>query len=340
MNRRAAIAMLAPLLFAACTAAPTRSEAPVAEAAPPARSAADVERDRQAILAMRGEYEVDFAFDETVVLEPGYERKPSMRSGANETVIEVENTPTRIVLQHILVDGKTGHVTKHWRQDWEYEAATRFEFSADQTWMLRELPAGLTRGAWTQCVYEVSDAPRYCGTGRWTHENGIANWTSDPTPRPLPRREYTKRKDYNVVMAINRHSIVPGGWTHEQDNTKVLRGADGAQTALVREFGFNDYIRINGGKFDEFDFSPAYSYWDKTRDYWARVRGEWTARMAAGQGLHLKTKLDGMQLIIPLFGQAGQVEKGSAVADADIRKVFDRWVEAVPPAAQKIAASR
>ncbi len=79
--------------------------------------AADPVRDRQAILAMQGDYTVDFAFDETVLLQPGYERQPAMRSGGDETVIVVEDTPTRIVLQHLLVDPKSGHVTKHWRQD-------------------------------------------------------------------------------------------------------------------------------------------------------------------------------------------------------------------------------
>ena len=50
-------------------------------------------------------------------------------------------------------------------------------------------------GSWTQCVYEVSDAPRYCGTGHWNHRYGNATWTSDRSWRPLPRREYTKRSD-------------------------------------------------------------------------------------------------------------------------------------------------
>ena len=56
--------------------------------------AADPVRDRQAILAMQGDYTVDFAFDETVLLQPGYERQPAMRSGGYETVIVVEDTPT------------------------------------------------------------------------------------------------------------------------------------------------------------------------------------------------------------------------------------------------------
>ncbi len=53
----------------------------------------DIARDHDSILAMQGEYTVDFAFDETVLLKPGYERAPAMRSGGSEVVIVVENTP-------------------------------------------------------------------------------------------------------------------------------------------------------------------------------------------------------------------------------------------------------
>jgi hypothetical protein len=282
-------------------------------------------RDRQSILSMQGEYIVDFAFDETVLLQPGYERAAAMRSGGNETVIVVEDTPTKIVLQHILVDGKSGHVTKHWRQDWVYEAPSRFEFSADQTWQVRTIPADRNKGAWTQCVFEVSDAPRYCGTGRWDYANGIATWTSDLSWRPLPRREYTKRSDYNAVSAINRHTITPSGWTHEQFNTKVQRKPDGSQVELAREFGFNDYQKTT-----EVDFKPAYEYWKATADFWGKVRMRWDAFLSKPPGVHLKTKIDGMAMIIPLFTQAGALEEGKQVADQDIDKVFAEWVEPAP----------
>ena len=282
-------------------------------------------RDRASILAMQGEYVVDFAFDETVLLQPGYERRPAMRSGGNETVILVEDTPTRIVLQHILVDEKSGHVTKHWRQDWAYEAARRFEFSAEQTWQVRTIPTESPRGAWTQCVYEVSDAPRYCGTGRWTYDNGVAMWTSDLSWRPLPRREYTQRSDYNAMSAVNRHTLTPGGWTHEQFNTKVLRKPDGSQVELAREFGFNDYQKTR-----EVDFAPAYKYWNATRDYWAKVRARWAPFLEHPPGLLLKTKIDGMAMIMPLFQQASQVEAGKPVADDQIEEVFSKWVEVAP----------
>lgn len=287
--------------------------------------AADPARDRQSILAMQGDYTVDFAFDETVLLQPGYERQAAMRSGGDETVIVVEDTPTRIVLQHILVDAKSGHVTKHWRQDWFYEAPTRFEFTADQTWHVRAIAADATRGAWTQCVYEVSDAPRYCGTGRWDYTNGVATWTSDLSWRPLPRREYTRRSDYNALSVVNRHTLTPNGWTHEQFNTKVLRKPDGTQVELVREFGFNDYLKTT-----EVDFTPARDYWQATAGYWAKVRAHWDRFLSKAPGVHLKTKVDGMAMIIPLFTQAGDVQEGKPVADADIAKVFADWVEAAP----------
>ena len=288
-----------------------------ASAAPPPQA------DRTAILAMRGEYRVDFDFSETVVLQAGYERKPAKRTGANEVVVVVEESPQRIVLQHLLVSDDGKHVTKHWRQDWMFEAPSRFEFAADQTWVVRRLAPETTRGAWTQCVYEVSDAPRYCGTGRWQHQFGVSTWTSDRSWRPLPRREYTTRSDYNAVDAINRHVITPDGWAHEQDNTKTIRDARGQTTGvIVREVGFNDYRKST-----DFDFGPAYRYWEKTAPYWAKVRARWDATFAQG-GVRLKTKVDGMAMIIPLFEQAERLESGKTVADTEIWTVFARWVEA------------
>ncbi len=279
-------------------------------------------RDRTAILAMRGEYIVDFDFKETVALQADYVRKPDKHSGGNEVVIVIEDTPQKIVLQHLLVSNDGAHVTKHWRQDWTYEAPRRFEFSTDQTWAVRTIPAEITRSAWTQCVYEVSDAPRYCGTGRWNHRYGVSTWTSDRSWRPLPRREYTTRSDYSAINAENRHTIVPGGWTHEQDNTKAVRGIDGATVGmLTREFGFNDYRKTAG-----FDFGPAYRYWDKTADYWSKVRARWDAYLVKGNGLRLKTRIDGMAMIIPLFEQAAKRETGEAVSESEINAVFAQWV--------------
>lgn len=325
-STRLPLAALIPLALAGCAAhqpqlARTAEDGRLKKVA---AAATPFEKDRAAILAMLGEYEVDFHFRETVVLQPDYAVKDGKDTRAYEVVVPVADTGRKIVLQHLLVSERGGQVIKHWRQDWIYEAPTRFEFTEDQTWRVRPLPAALTKGAWTQCVYEVSDAPRYCGTGPWNHRYGVATWTSDRSWRPLPRREYTVRSDYNAINAENRHTIVPGGWTHEQDNTKTRRDGERTSATLVREFGFNDYRRITG-----FDFAPAYDYWEKTKNYWAVVRQEWDARLNADAGgLRLKTPVDGLPLIGALFGQAASVEKGGTVSADDVRQVFAQWVVA------------
>lgn len=279
------------------------------------------EKDRAAILAMQGEHKVSFDFQETVVLKAGYERKPAKHSGGFETVILIEESPSLIVLQHILVVGD-GHVVKHWRQDWHFEAKQRFEFVADQTWERKLISSNKHKGMWTQCVYEVSDAPRYCGTGKWNHRYGVSTWTSDRTWRPLPRREYTTRDDYNALNVENRHTVTPMGWTHEQDNTKTVREGSETKTTLVREFGFNNYQRVDG-----VDFSPAYDYWEKTSAYWQSVRTAWSQRFANNDRVILKTQVDGMPIIEATFGHAEAIENGSSSpGKSEINEVLNKWV--------------
>ncbi|SEO73734.1 DUF6607 family protein [Aquisalimonas asiatica] len=279
------------------------------------------ERDRRAILAMAGEYEVAFHFRETVPLKPGYERQGDQDSHATEVVLVVEDSPERIVLQHILLGPDGEHVTKHWRQDWHFEAQERLQFTADQTWQVRPVPEDLAEGSWTQCVWEVSDAPRYCGTGHWNHRSGVSTWTSDRTWRPLPRREYTARSDYNALNVENRHTITPDGWTHEQDNTKVRRDGEAVDAPLVREFGFNEYRLTDG-----VDFSPVYDEWDATGDFWAQVRQAWQERIDAESGIRLTDDSEGMAIIRPLFEQAATHRDNEKSVDQEaIDAVLERW---------------
>src|SRR5690606_20340908 len=119
---------------------------------PPALSAeekAKFEQDRQAILAMAGEYRVNFHFHETVPLKAGYEKHEAHDSEATEFVEVIEDAGGRIVLQHVLVlppdsdegESQEPRVVKHWRQDWEYEARKLYEFRGHRTWVPRELTA-------------------------------------------------------------------------------------------------------------------------------------------------------------------------------------------------------
>lgn len=279
-------------------------------------------KDLAAILAMQGEYKVNFSFKETAILSDNYERYPKKDAGAFETVFVIEQTDKKISLQHVLVVGGE-HVVKHWRQDWLFESPQRFEFTEDQTWRLKNIPKDKQAGHWTQCVYEVSDAPRYCGTGKWNHRYGVSTWTSDRTWRPLPRREYTIRNDYNALNVENRHTVTPLGWTHEQDNTKVVRSGEKTQKTLVRESGFNDYRRV-----DNYDFSPAYAYWKATRAYWAAVRTMWDQRFQQYGVVAINTNVDGMPIITATFSKADAIANGTSdIPSAKaINKALSEWI--------------
>lgn len=281
----------------------------------------NADKDRAAILAMQGEYKVSFDFKETVVLAEDYERFAPKHSGAFEVVIVVEDAPTHIALQHILMVGDT-HVVKHWRQDWFLNATERFEFVEEQTWRLKTIPTDKRNGQWTQCVYEVSDAPRYCGTGKWNHRYGVSTWTSDRSWRPLPRREYTTRNDYNALNVENRHTVTPSGWTHEQDNTKAKRQGKKTEQTLVREFGFNDYRRISG-----FDFTPAYHYWEKTAAYWSIIRDIWSSALEEKDEIVLNTAVDGMPVIEATFAYAEAIENGETIPERSvIEQTLRQWI--------------
>lgn len=278
-------------------------------------------KDRAAILAMQGEYHVDFDFHETVVLTPDYEKFKPKNASAKEVVIVVEDTPTKIVMQHLLVMGN-GHVIKHWRQDWAFEATERFEFTQDQYWAIKPIKQENQAGAWTQCVFEVSDAPRYCGTAKWNHRYGVSTWTSDRSWRPLPRREYTIRTDYNALNVENRHTVTPSGWTHEQDNTKVKRIGEKTEKTLVREFGFNNYKNITG-----YDFTPAYTYWDATQNYWATIRSTWDNYFTHQKHVSINTPVDGMPIIGATFKLAENVKKTAKnPTKKEVKIVLDQWV--------------
>ena len=275
-------------------------------------------------MALQGEFQVHFHFMETVVLKPGYVQKPNKDSGALEMVLVVEDSPTKIVLQHLLVVGQD-QVIKHWREDWNFEASERFEFVSDQSWRVKPIKKELVSGHWTQCVFEVSDAPRYCGTGKFNHKYGVSTWTSDRTWRPLPRRDYTVREDYNAINAENRITVTPSGWTHEQDNTKTVRNGEVTHEILVREFGFNDYRSIQGA-----DFTAAYRQWEQTKVFWARVRAQWQAQLMT-EGVHLRAGVRDTALMEALDQLS---KKEETVAESEIASLLRAHVLAPKAGAQ------
>jgi hypothetical protein len=325
-RRQPALTALAP-----ATTAPTAYQRPCNGT--PATPEAVFDCDRRSILGMVGDFRVKFAFDETLALKPGYKPRDPQRSGGDEFVFVVEDRGDFIALQHILVagSGKDAMVIKHWRQDWQYQPKDVLVFRGNNHFALETVSADKARGAWSQSVYEVDDAPRYAGVGRWDHSNGVDAWTSDFTWRPLPRREYTKRNDYQVLGAINRHTLTPGGWMHEQDNQKLELSADGKTTALVREVGINSYERT-----DKIDFGPGREYWKKTAAFWSEVRKAWADAAQQRKAYDLRHMLDERPRFEALFALADKAGKGESVSRGEVDAVLER---ALAADAGKTAAS-
>ena len=329
-----ALALIPLFLVAACAGAP-RAKAPapapkpIAEAAPaqytppcaqlPGTPEQAFECDRRSILAMAGDFRVRFFFDETAMLAAGHTPHAAQRTGGTELVEVIEDSGRSIALQHILVMkmGEEVHVIKHWRQDWHYEPTDLLRYRGRGRFEHEAVDPANARGAWSQVVYDVDDAPRYSGIGRWTHAHGVDAWTSDLTLRPLPRREYSKRTDYQAIEAINRHTLTPGGWVHEQDNTKLVIGTDGTFQAIARERGVNSYTRLT-----DFDFSPGREYWAKTKTYWATVRDAWARGAAAKPSFTLEPDPDSEPRINELFGQAERARNGETVPLSEIEDVM------------------
>jgi len=194
-----------------------------------------LERDRRAILAMAGPYRVSFDFLEVVRFDPALKPDAPYQSWGTEYVFVSEDRGDFIALQHVLVmhvqmeDGSTSKpmVVRHWRQEWRYQSDALLAYEGANTWARRPVPAQQREGAWVQSVYQVDDSPRYAARGRWQHNDSYSTWISDETWRPLPRREWSVRKDYQVLVGTNRHTITPDGWVQEENNLKLALGSSG-----------------------------------------------------------------------------------------------------------------
>ena len=201
----------------------------------------DFERDRCAILAMAGPYRVNFDFLEVVRFDPALSPDAPYQSWATEYVFASEDRGDFIALQHILVmrmqqqDGSASEpfVTRHWRQEWRYQADTALLYRGAQTWALAAVPEARRRGAWVQSVYQVDDSPRYGARGQWQHNDSFSTWISDETWRPLPRREWSVRKDYQVLLGTNRHTVTATGWVQEENNLKLALDGRGEVRATM-----------------------------------------------------------------------------------------------------------
>jgi hypothetical protein len=284
----------------------------------------DLERDRRAILAMAGPYRVSFDFLEVVRYDPSLKPDAPYQSWGTEYVYVAEDRPDFIALQHVLVmrmqmeGGKTSEpmVVRHWRQEWRYEASSLLAYEGANTWARRDVPSSERKGAWVQSVLQVDDSPRYAARGHWQHAGGVSTWISDDTWRPLPRREFSVRKDYDVLVGTNRHTVTPTGWVQEENNLKVVSAT---RQQLAREYGVARYERIR-----DYDFSAGDNYYRRTEPFWAEVRAAWRELEQARGRFTMRAQPDQGQLFIPFFDYAQKLADGAAFNSEDARAFIRR----------------
>jgi len=285
------------------------------------------ERDRAAILAMAGAFEVEFNFTETVALAEGYELKRPYQSTARELVKVAEDTGKRITLQHLLVvNGESGpEVIKHWAQIWKYEDSKSLTYEGGTTWLPVTHSSAESKGTWTQFVTQTDDSPRYKAQGMWTHLGKTSTWTSRVSTRPLPRRDKTKRDDYDLLVVVNHQIITPQGWVHQQDNRKLV-SREGKRQFLCLEAGLNHYRRIDRETGRE-GFALAEEQWEKTRDFWKVVRESWDAVVSeSDKPIRYANRIGANRLMSEMNSLARKVEKGEKVDPARAVRVMEKYL--------------
>lgn len=250
-----------------------------------AQGAGKKAKDIAAIKSMCGCYSITFDYAETFPTDTAYQlHAPYHAAAGAEWIFVEEESEDKIVIQHLLIVGENA-IVKHWRQDWTYEEGKSYRFDGDLTWKYTVTPKKGVKGQWTQLVTQVDDSPRYTGSATWVHVDGRSYWEST-ADAPLPRREFSKRSDYNVMQRTNRHELNGKGWVHEQDNLKIVR-KEGVDTPIVEEKGRNVYTKIEDTK-----CSAARDWWSGHREFWSIVRDEWEDIYSHHSHLFLQKKVD------------------------------------------------
>lgn len=272
--------------------------------------------DIKAIKSMCGCYEVEFNFAETFQYnkDESYVPSPTKNEHALEWVELLEDQPNKLVLQHILIVNDT-MLVKHWRQDWEYENTSLYQFHKDKTWKFQTLAKNDVKGQWTQRVFQVDDSPRYEGSASWIHADGRHYW-EDNTDAPLPRREQTIRKDYNVLNRTNVQEITKDGWIHDQDNVKLLRDENGKDVVIAKEKGTDYYKKVADSK-----CIAGQKYWKENAAMWKNVRDKWQSVYNRKKDLNLESRVDKKPLYSYLFDLKATASK------AETDKIIDSFVK-------------
>ena len=235
--------------------------------------------DHASIKKQAGCFDVTYDFKETFPLQSGYQIQPDYHAEVFEYAVVDQELPDAIYMQHILLpDGI--NALKHWRQEWLYESDQVFDYKSNDLWTKRHLSKIESAGQWTERVLNVDDSPQYECSAPWVHWGDQDYWECSAWS-PLPRREYSHRRDYNVLARRNREQINSSGWLHEQDNIKTLVNATGVQP-LVQERGENHYRRAPDEK-----CAAAAQWWSENKDVWHSIQKAWRDYYAMTENIQL-----------------------------------------------------
>jgi len=275
-------------------------------------------QDKEAIKEMCGCFEVTFNFAETFQFSEDSLYKPSKTKTdkALEWAQLVGDDKNKVSIQHLLQVGRPDDpmVIKHWRQEWLFENENFYMYNGDNNWIFENKAKNVIKGQWTQKVFQVDDSPRYEGSGSWVHVDGKSYW-ENTTTAPLPRREYTKRSDYNITMRGNRQEITDFGWVHDQDNDKVVREVGKEDVVLAKEKGYNVYKKV-----DDSRCQAAQDWWAAHQEKWAIVRTKWADVYGRNKDLTLETKVENKALYKHLFDD-------EMTAENEINEVIESFVK-------------
>lgn len=295
---------------------------PVVASLVSATSFAQLQEGQKNIDKLCGCFNIDFMYAETFSPDTSYKFHGREILKGLEVALPIERTDKKIVIQHLLVINDS-IVVKHWREDWEFESPYLWKFEGGKEWTKQALKPEQYKGKWTQSVWEVDDAPRYQGISEWVNTDGKTFWQST-TDAPLPRREYTNRNDYNILRRGNRLVLTPTGWTHEQDNDKVVK-KDGKELLIAQEKGYNVYHRESDKA-----CASAVKWWKDNQAFWTLVRGEWDKLAQAKHNLILKATVDGKRLSrhFELLSESWQKKelKTDAIT-AQVRVVLEKFTQ-------------
>jgi len=256
-------------------------------------------KDINSIKEMCGCFEIRFDFAETFIKTVDKDYKPSKNysSGGLEWAQLIVDNKNQISIQHILIAGskERPYIIKHWRQDWLYQNTNFYIYDHNNNWNYMKKEKKEVKGQWTQKVFQVDDSPRYEGSGSWVHVDGKSYW-ENITPAPLPRREYSKRNDYNVTERGNRQEITSTGWVHDQNNKKIIRKEGMKDEVLAYEKGYNNYVKVEDSKCE-----AAVNWWVENKNKWGKVRNKWKEVYGRNKDLSLKKIINNNPLYMVLF---------------------------------------